>query len=118
MVLKQATELHEFLQIHQLNYKTFVEEIPQHQQNDEKTLVDKFHSKNKYIVAMKGKDVIGMVSYISDRPFSLDAKVEGLDQYLPDHKKLVEIRLLICFRHGKKNDSCLPLASVSVSKSY
>jgi predicted N-acetyltransferase YhbS len=94
MVLKQATELHEFLQIHQLNYKTFVEEIPQHQQNDEKTLVDRFHSKNKYIVAMKGKDVIGMVSYISDRPFSLDTKVEGLDQYLPDHEKLVEIRLL------------------------
>jgi hypothetical protein len=39
MILKPATELYEFLQIHQLNYKTFVEEIPQHQQNTEKMLV-------------------------------------------------------------------------------
>ena len=56
MILKLATELHEFLEIHQLNYKTFVEEGPQHQQNTEKMLVDKFHNKNKYIIAMKGKE--------------------------------------------------------------
>ena len=55
MILKPATELGGFLQIHQLNYKTFVEEIPQHQQNTEKMLVDKFHNKNKYIIAMKGQ---------------------------------------------------------------
>ncbi len=36
MIIKPATELSEFLQIHQLNYKTFVEEIPQYQQNPEK----------------------------------------------------------------------------------
>ena len=102
MVLKPATELHEFLQIHQLNYKTFVEEIPQHQQNDEKMLVDRFHNRNKYIVAMKGKEVIGMVSYISDRPFSLDSKIEGLDSFLPKHEKLVEIRLLsVCHTERK-----------------
>ena len=76
MILKPATELYEFLQIHQLNYKTFVEEIPQHQQNPEKMLVDKFHNKNKYIVARKGKQVIGMVCYNSDRPFSLDTKIQ------------------------------------------
>jgi len=29
MIIKQATEAGEFFQIHQLNYKTFVEEIPQ-----------------------------------------------------------------------------------------
>jgi hypothetical protein len=35
MILKPATELNEFLQIHQFNYQTFFEEIPQHQQNAE-----------------------------------------------------------------------------------
>ena len=102
MILKQATELHEFLQIHQLNYKTFVEEIPQHHQNTERTLVDKFHDKNKYIVARKGKQVISMVCYNSNRPFSLDTKLDHLDQYLPEYTKLVEIRLLsVC--HEERN---------------
>ena len=94
MILKQANELHEFLQIHQLNYKTFVEEIPHHQPNSEKSLIDKFHNRNKYIVAKKGEQVIGMVCYITNRPFSLDTKVDHLDKYIPEHTKLAEIRLL------------------------
>ncbi|HUS02778.1 MAG TPA: GNAT family N-acetyltransferase [Chitinophagaceae bacterium] len=94
MIIKPATMLSEFLQIHQLNYKTFVEEIPQHQHNPEKKLVDKFHNKNKYIIAKREETVIGMVSYNCERPFSLDEKITNLDQYLPKHSKLAEIRLL------------------------
>jgi len=102
MILKPATELYEFLQIHQLNYKTFVEEIPQHQQNSEKMLVDKFDSKNKYLVARNGKQVIGMVCYNNQRPFSLDAKIDDLDQYLPQHTNLVEVRLFSVCREQRK----------------
>ena len=43
---KIATEDWEFEAIHRLNYKTFVEEIPQHEQNAEERLVDKFHAEN------------------------------------------------------------------------
>lgn len=102
MILKPAKEPDEFLQIHQLIYKTFVEEIPQHQQNAEKMLVDKFHSRNKYLIALKGKKVIGMVSYINERPFSLDAKIQDIDQYLPQHKSIVEVRLLSICREQRK----------------
>jgi predicted N-acetyltransferase YhbS len=102
MILKPATELHEFLQIHQLNYKTFVEEIPQHRQNSEKRLVDKFHSKNKYLIARNSTKVIGMVCYNSHRPFSLDAKIPDLDQYLPQHKNIVEVRLLSVCQEQRK----------------
>lgn len=102
MIMKPATELHEFLQIHRLNYKTFVEEIPQHQRNSEKKLVDKFHDKNKYIIAKKGTDVIGMVCYNHDRPFSLDHKIQDLDRFLPPYTKLAEIRLLsVCYEERK-----------------
>jgi len=94
MILKPATELYEFLQIHKLNYKTFVDEIPQHQQNPEKILVDKFHNKNKYLIAKNGRKVIGMVCYNGERPFSLDSKIPDLDQYLPQHTNIVEARLL------------------------
>ena len=102
MVIKAATELNEFIQIHQLNYKTFVEEIPQHEQNPEEILVDKFHNSNKYIVAKKGDKVIGMVSYNHERPFSLDGKIPDLDRYLPEHNQLVEIRLLSISQEERK----------------
>ena len=85
MVFKRASELNEFLQIHQLNYKTFVEEIPQHQQNAERMLVDKFHDKNHYIVAKRGENVIGMVCYNLERPFSVEGKIENFESYLPKY---------------------------------
>jgi N-acyl-L-homoserine lactone synthetase len=97
MIIKPATDLNEFLQIHDLNYKTFVEEIPQNQPNREKILIDKFHMKNHYIIAKRDDKVIGMVCYNWKRPFSLDEKINDLDRHLPKHSKLAEIRLLsIC----------------------
>jgi predicted N-acetyltransferase YhbS len=94
MIFKPASELSEFLQIHQLNYKTFVEEIPQHQQNEEKNLVDKFHNKNQYIVAKRGENVVGMVCYNLERPFSVEGKINHFESYLPKHNRLAEVRLL------------------------
>ena len=94
MILKPATESNEFIQIHQLNYKTFVEEIPQHEKNETKQLVDKFHDRNHYIVAKRNDKVIGMVCYNWERPFSLDGKIKDLDSFLPPYTKLAEIRLL------------------------
>ncbi len=102
MTIKPATELSEFLQIHELNYKVFVEEIPQHSSNADRRLVDKFHSRNHYIIAKKDKQVIGMVCYNWLRPFSLDSKINDLDQYLPPHSKLAEIRLLSVYTTERK----------------
>ena len=42
----------EFEQIFRLNYKTFVEEIPQHRNNPEQRLVDKFHAENTYAICL------------------------------------------------------------------
>src|SRR5689334_11562052 len=94
MTLKHVDQEDEFQQIHQLNYKTFVEEIPQHTANAGRTLVDKFHFKNEYIIALRSQKLIGMVCYNLVRPFSLDEKIPGLDHFLPPHHRLAEIRLL------------------------
>jgi N-acyl-L-homoserine lactone synthetase len=102
MVIKLADQDAEFHQIHQLNYKTFVEEIPQHTPNEDKILVDKFHSKNKYIVALHGEQLIGMVCYNQVRPFSLDEKIPDLDRYLPAYNNLAEIRLLAVASSARK----------------
>src|SRR6185436_19248723 len=48
LTFKVASEPWEFDQIHRLNYKTFVEEIPQHQANPDGVLVDRFHATNIY----------------------------------------------------------------------
>ena len=77
-----------------LNYRTFVEEIPQHPPNPTRRLVDRFHDQNTYIVARDGERVVGMVALRADRPFSLDEKIGPVDRFLPEHRSLCEVRLL------------------------
>jgi aspartate aminotransferase-like enzyme len=91
---KIASEEWEFDAIHHLNYKTFVEEIPQHARNPEERLVDKFHADNTYAICLNGKELVGMVSGRTKRPFSLDNKLPELDSFLPAERKVLEVRLL------------------------
>src|SRR5215813_7800920 len=94
LVFKTAGEDWEFELIHRLNYKTFVEEIPQHKSQPTHRLVDKFHSENTYLISLSGRKLAGMLAVRGSRPFSLDQKLENLDSYLPAGRKICEIRLL------------------------
>ena len=94
LTFKIATEPWEFEQIHALNYRTFVEEISQHSQNSERKLVDKFHEQNTYVICLSGQKLVGMIALRGERPFSLDAKLDHLDSYLPAGKSICELRLL------------------------
>ncbi|HXI53026.1 MAG TPA: GNAT family N-acetyltransferase [Candidatus Saccharimonadales bacterium] len=91
---KIAVEDWEFEAVHRLNYKTFVEEIPQHTRNAEQRLVDKFHAENTYAICLHGDHLVGMVTGRGHRPFSLDQKVPGLDAHLPAGHRVLEVRLL------------------------
>src|SRR5258708_17011834 len=94
LVFKTATEDWELEQIHRLNYRTFVEEIPQHKASPTHRLVDKFHAENTYLISSSGRKLAGMLAVRGNRPFSLDQKLENLDSYLPAGRKICEIRLL------------------------
>src|SRR5216684_2235606 len=94
LVFKFANEDWEFEQIHRLNYKTFVQEIPQHKASPTHRLVDKFHNENTYLICLSGRRLAGMLAVRGNRPFSLDQKLENLDSYLPSGRKICEIRLL------------------------
>lgn len=94
LVFKVAAEDWEFEQVHRLNYRTFVEEIPQHAPNPEGRLVDRFHAENTYIICLQGRRLVGMLALRGRRPFSLDQKLPNLDAYLPKGRVPVEIRLL------------------------
>lgn len=94
LIFRVASKVEEFDQVHRLNYRTFVEEIPQHPPNREKKLVDKFHHENTYLLCLDGQKVVGMLALRANRPFSLDAKVADLDSYLPTGASVCEFRLL------------------------
>ncbi len=100
---KVASTQDEFEQIHRLNYTTFVQEIPQHQQNEEQILVDRFHLQNTYLIACDGSIVVGMIAVRDQRPFSLDDKLEHLDDYLPPHQSVCELRLLAVQKEYRKS---------------
>ena len=93
-VFKVASEPWEFEQIHELNYQTFVDEIPQHHKNDNHKLIDKYHEQNTYVICISGKELLGMIALRDKRPLSLDDKLEKLESYLPPFKSILEYRLL------------------------
>ncbi|MHC1722820.1 MAG: GNAT family N-acetyltransferase [Aminipila sp.] len=100
--IRQAREYWEFELIYKLNYETFVEEIPQHHVNQNKTLVDRFDKENTYIIAIKNKEIIGMLALRDKRPFSLDQKISNLDSYLPVYRRICEVRLLSVRKQFRK----------------
>ncbi len=62
LLFKIASEAWEFEQIHRLNYQTFVDEIPQHQQNTDHKLIDKFHTENTYVICVSDKTILAMIA--------------------------------------------------------
>lgn len=90
----------EFEAVHRLNHRTFAEEIPQHEPNPERRLVDRFHGRNRYVIALRNRErepergLAGMVCLRLDRPFSLDQKIPEEMATLPAGRSWCEIRLL------------------------
>ena len=103
---KKATEDWELEQISQLNYETFVEELPQHEQHPSRRLIDQFHEDNTYFICLRAGELVGMVAVRDQRPFSLDRKLGNLDDLLPENKSPCEIRLL-SIRKERRNGRIL-----------
>lgn len=105
----------EFEQIYELNYRTFVEEIPQHEEHVSRQLVDKFHDENTYLICKKDNQVVGMIAIRSKRPFSLDGKIGKVEQHLPvEVKNPVEIRLLAIEKRYRNGRAFLGLAQALI----
>ena len=95
LVFKAATEDWEFEQIHRLNYRTFVEELPQHQPNAEQRLVDKFHAENTYLICLADRTLAGMLAVRAQRPFSLDREQPHFAHAASGRKIRVEVRQFV-----------------------
>lgn len=91
---KLADAPDEFDEIHRLLYRTFVLEVRQHEDLGRDYLIDKFHHKNRYLVAIRNQRLCGMVALHDEPPFSVASALPDsgvLEQLCP---KLLEARIL------------------------
>jgi hypothetical protein len=89
---KKAETPEEFEQIFRLNYAVFAGELEQHPAQPGERLVDKFHDRNRYVIALAGDEVIGMIAVHNQPPFSVAAKLAD-PRVLDGYGRLLEVRL-------------------------
>ncbi len=93
-LFKRADSDDEFEQIHRLNYRTFVEEVPQYAPSGSGRLVDKFHHKSIYFVALRGGVLAGMVSVHGEPPFSVATRLSDPSILVRAGCRPMKVRLL------------------------
>ena len=77
----------------QLNHDVFSRELHQHELHPDGILVDKFHNKNLYRIALKNGEVIGMVCAHWQPPFSAATRFGAVLTPWLTERKIGEIRL-------------------------
>jgi predicted N-acetyltransferase YhbS len=102
-LFKVASTGAEIDQVHRLNHGTFVDEIGQCEASGDGRLVDKFHDKNAYFVALEGGQVVGMVAVHDRPPFSIAGRLADPGELEKLGGRPIEVRLLAVrpeARHG------------------
>jgi aspartate aminotransferase-like enzyme/predicted N-acetyltransferase YhbS len=94
LIFKKAETAAEFDQIHRLNYRTFAEEIQQYAADGTGVLVDRFHDRNVYYIAVENGRVLGMVAANDRPPFSVEKRLPDSTGLEALGGPLLEIRLL------------------------
>ena len=94
LIFKTAETAEEFDQIHRLNYRTFAEEVQQYVPDGTGVLVDRFHDKNIYLIAVENGRVLGMVAANDQPPFSVVKRLTDSASLDALGGPLLEIRLL------------------------
>src|ERR1700724_1127801 len=94
LIFKRAETAAEFEQIHRLNYRTFAEEIQQYAPDGTGVLVDRFHDKNIYYIAVENGRVLGMVAANDQPPFSVEKRLPDSSILSALGGSLLEVRLL------------------------
>src|SRR5437773_2219822 len=93
-LFKRAETAEEVEQVHRLNYRTFVQEIPQHIDNGQGRLVDKYHDRNSYFIAVVDSRVVGMISVHDHPPFSIESRLPDPSIIRRPGMRPLEVRLL------------------------
>lgn len=106
-IFKRADTAHELEQVHRLNYRTFVGEVHQYPDSGTGILVDKFHHKNVYFVALRDGHVVGMTGIHGEPPFSVADRLPDPSVLQAPGVRPIEIRLL-AVEPDERNSAVLP----------
>ncbi|PYT19281.1 MAG: hypothetical protein DMG59_00965 [Acidobacteria bacterium] len=90
---KKAEAEAEFEQIFRLNHAVFARELRQYAADSSARLVDKFHDKNLYVIAVSDEEVVGMIAAHDRPPFSIVDRLPD-PGVLEQFGRLIEVRLL------------------------
>ena len=90
---KRAETEQEFAEIARLNHAVFAAELGQYPTRPEDALIDKFHEKNTYLIALNGEKLAGMIAVHFEAPFSVAQKLAD-PSVLDRLGRIAEIRLL------------------------
>jgi aspartate aminotransferase-like enzyme/N-acyl-L-homoserine lactone synthetase len=93
-VFKRAQSSDEIEQVHRLNYRIFVGELRQYTDTGAGRLVDKFHDKNTYFIALRDDRVIGMISVHGQPPYSVASRLPDPSILQRPGIRPIEVRLL------------------------
>lgn len=94
LTFKQADTASEFDQIHRLNYRIFAEEIREYTPDGSGRMVDRFHDRNIYYIAIEEGRVLGMVAANDQPPFSIESRLPDASVLRGLGGPLLEVRLL------------------------
>jgi aspartate aminotransferase-like enzyme len=94
LVFKEATTNDEMVQLHRLNHQTFAEELRQYPSNETGVLIDRYHAKNRYFIAVEQGCVCGMISVNGDAPFSIEKRLPQGFELTRAFSNPCEVRLL------------------------
>jgi N-acyl-L-homoserine lactone synthetase len=93
-LFKLAETPQELADIHRLLYRTFVLEIPRYDDPGTDYLVDKYHERNVYFVAVRKGRVCGMTAVHDQPPFSVAAALDDPNVLHRLSPRLLEARIL------------------------
>jgi aspartate aminotransferase-like enzyme len=93
VLFRQAVSPADLEQVHALNHRVFAEEIAQHGTHPSGLLVDRFHERNHYFVAVREDVVIGMISAHGGPEFSVKRRLPDAS-LLESFPRPIEVRLL------------------------
>lgn len=92
-VFKIAETTQELDEIHRLLYRTFVLEVPRYDDPGTGYLVDKFHERNLYFIAVREGQVCGMMALHDRPPFSVADALADPNVLTSLAPRLLEARL-------------------------
>jgi aspartate aminotransferase-like enzyme len=93
ILFKQAETAEEIEQIHRFNHQVFAEEIGQHPATSDGRLIDPFHHRNHYFIAVEQGVLTGMVSVHDGHEFSVAKRLKD-PSILKTLRAPLEVRLL------------------------